>query len=114
MMHPVIFSLDITTIVLFVLTIIKQFRLQHHYKNLNGLKYHRLAYMAITISTTFALIANVIHQLMDGYIAIDFEPTCSIILILFTKVFMFVVSIFSFMWFMNFKFKFLKIFDKLI
>lgn len=118
--HPFIFILDIITLLLFILTLNIQIKNQVHYKNSNGLRYHRLAYIGITFSLTLNLIFRIIAQLLDyqgdykGYFVLETKPFWSIVILSALKIFMFVVAIFSYLWFKGSNFKFLKIFDKFL
>lgn len=116
MIHSLIFLLDITTLILFILTLVKQFKLQSHYKNLNGLRYHRLAYIGITLATSLVILSRIILQFIEpnGYYTIENDPLFNTVLLCSTKLFMLIVAIFSYLWFKNSKFSFLKIFDRWI
>ena len=116
LIHPYIFIIDIITLILFILTLSKQISLHNHYKNLNGLKYHRLAFMTITVSLVIMLISRITIRFLDyaGYYTIEFEPVVVIVVLFIMKVFTLLTAIFAYMWFRNSKFKFLKIFDKWI
>lgn len=116
MIHSLVFVLDAIAFILFLLTFIKQIGLQIEYKNLNGLRYHRLGYMFIT-GSILLMIATEIWSNFDkinGYGVFETLELKPLIFIFIEKVLIVVSALFSYLWFKNSKFKFLKIFDRWI
>jgi uncharacterized membrane protein len=99
-----IFFIEIMSIGFFMLILVRLIKLQHEYKNYNGLKYHRFAYMIIVIGIMISIIISVFFDYMS----------INIWLVLIYKASFLISSIFSYLFFTKTKFKFLKIFDKFI
>lgn len=121
MVHGLIFLLDLSALILFIMVFIKQVKLQHEYKNLNGLKYHRLAYMCITFSMIMVVLFTMFQRIclieIEGhfnYYAIEYLPIYAKIVLIVFKSFMVAVASFSYLWFSGSKFKFLKLLDRFI
>lgn len=117
MIHPFIFFLDIMIFVLFLLTFIKQIKLQHKYKNLNGLRYHRLAFMFVTGSLLVMMLTIIFQRLFSEsytYYTLDTQDFYFLLFVIAQKIVILIAAIFSFLWFSNSKFRFLKVFDKWI